>query len=55
MAIGRSMIRDTQILLFDEPLSNLDTVRMRMRLEIARMCDRLDATMVHVTMTRPRP
>ena len=49
MAIGRSIIRDTQILLFDEPLSNLDTVRMRMRLEIARMCDRLDATMVHVT------
>ena len=50
VAIGRSIIRDPQIFLFDEPLSNLDAaLRVRMRLEIARLHDRLDATMVYVT------
>ncbi len=50
VAIGRSIIRDPQIFLFDEPLSNLDAaLRVRMRLEIARLRDRLDATMVYVT------
>ena len=50
VAIGRSIIRDPQVFLFDEPLSNLDAaLRVRMRLEIARLRDRLDATMVYVT------
>ena len=50
VAIGRSIIRDPRVFLFDEPLSNLDAaLRVRMRLEIARLRDRLDATMVYVT------
>ena len=50
VAIGRAIIRDPQVFLFDEPLSNLDAaLRVRMRLEIARLRDRLDATMVYVT------
>ena len=50
VAIGRSIIRHPQVFLFDEPLSNLDAaLRVRMRLEIARLRDRLDATMVYVT------
>ena len=50
VAIGRSIIRDPQVFLFDEPLSNLDAaLRVRMRLEIARLRDRLNATMVYVT------
>ena len=50
VAIGRSIIRDPQVFLFDEPLSNLDAaLRVRMRLEIARLRDRLEATMVYVT------
>ena len=50
VAIGRAIVRDPQVFLFDEPLSNLDAaLRMRMRLEIARLRDRLDATMVYVT------
>ena len=50
VAIGRAIIRDPRVFLFDEPLSNLDAaLRVRMRLEIARLRDRLDATMVYVT------
>ena len=50
VAIGRSIIRDPRVFLFDEPLSNLDAaLRVRMRLEIARLRDRLGATMVYVT------
>ena len=50
VAIGRSIIRDPLVFLFDEPLSNLDAaLRVRMRLEIARLRDRLGATMVYVT------
>ena len=50
MAIGRSIIRDPKVFLFDEPLSNLDAaLRVRMRLEIARLRDRLNATMIYVT------
>ena len=50
VAIGRSIIRDPEVFLFDEPLSNLDAaLRVRMRLEIARLRDRLDATMIYVT------
>ena len=50
VAIGRSIIRDPEVFLFDEPLSNLDAaLRVRMRLEIARLRDRLNATMIYVT------
>ena len=50
VAIGRAIIRDPQVFLFDEPLSNLDAaLRVRMRLEIARLRDRLGATMIYVT------
>ncbi len=50
VAIGRSIIRNPEVFLFDEPLSNLDaTLRIRMRLEIARLHKRIDTTMVYVT------
>ena len=50
VAIGRSIIRDPKVFLFDEPLSNLDAaLRVQMRLEIARLHQRLDTTMVYVT------
>ncbi len=50
VAIGRSIIRDPKVFLFDEPLSNLDAaLRVIMRLEIARLHSRLGATMIYVT------
>ena len=50
VAIGRSIIRNPEVFLFDEPLSNLDaTLRVQMRLEIARLHERIDTTMVYVT------
>ena len=50
VAIGRAIIRDPKVFLFDEPLSNLDAaLRVQMRLEIARLHQRLKATMVYVT------
>jgi ABC-type sugar transport system ATPase subunit len=50
VAIGRSIIRNPKVFLFDEPLSNLDAaLRVQMRLEIARLHQRLHATMVYVT------
>ena len=50
VAIGRAIIRDPQVFLFDEPLSNLDAaLRVQMRLEIARLHHKLRATMVYVT------
>ena len=50
VAIGRAIIRDPKIFLFDEPLSNLDAaLRLQMRLEIARLHTRLGATMIFVT------
>ena len=50
VAIGRSIIRDPKVFLFDEPLSNLDAaLRVLMRLEIARLHQRLEATMIYVT------
>jgi ABC-type sugar transport system ATPase subunit len=50
VAIARAIVREPQIYLFDEPLSNLDTaLRAQTRLEIARMHDELNATMVYVT------
>ncbi|WP_416797574.1 ABC transporter ATP-binding protein [Ciceribacter azotifigens] len=50
VAIGRAIIRQPKIFLFDEPLSNLDAaLRVQMRLEIARLHVRLGATMIYVT------
>ena len=50
VAIGRAIIRNPKVFLFDEPLSNLDAaLRVQMRLEIARLHSRLGATMVYVT------
>jgi len=50
VAIGRAIIRNPRVFLFDEPLSNLDAaLRVQMRLEIARLHRRLGATMVYVT------
>lgn len=50
VAIGRAIVRSPKLFLFDEPLSNLDAeLRVRMRLEIARLHKRLGATMVYVT------
>jgi multiple sugar transport system ATP-binding protein len=50
VAIGRAIVRNPQVFLFDEPLSNLDaSLRVQMRIEIARMHHEFDATMVYVT------
>jgi multiple sugar transport system ATP-binding protein len=50
VAIGRAMVREPKIFLFDEPLSNLDAaLRVQMRIELARLHDRLNATMIYVT------
>ncbi|WP_062119068.1 ABC transporter ATP-binding protein [Aureimonas sp. AU40] len=50
VAIGRAIVRDPQIFLFDEPLSNLDAeLRVEMRIEIARLHKTLGNTMVYVT------
>jgi len=50
VAIGRAMVREPRVFLLDEPLSNLDAdLRVRMRLEFARLHRRLDTTMVYVT------
>ncbi len=50
VAIGRAIVRDPRLFLFDEPLSNLDAcLRAEMRLEIARLHRRLGKAMVYVT------
>ncbi|RUT28871.1 sn-glycerol-3-phosphate ABC transporter ATP-binding protein UgpC [Arsenicitalea aurantiaca] len=50
IAIGRAIVRDPKVFLFDEPLSNLDAaLRVQMRIEIAKLHQRLDATMIYVT------
>jgi multiple sugar transport system ATP-binding protein len=49
-AIGRAIVREPRIFLFDEPLSNLDAaLRTEMRLEMARLHERLGTTIVYVT------
>ena len=50
VAIGRAIIRNPKVFLFDEPLSNLDAaLRNQMRIEIARLHAELGATMIYVT------
>lgn len=50
VAIGRAIVRQPKAFLFDEPLSNLDAaLRVEMRLEIAKLHQKLKATMVYVT------
>ncbi|MFT5894988.1 MAG: multiple sugar transport system ATP-binding protein [bacterium] len=50
VAIGRAMVRDPAVFLFDEPLSNLDAqLRTQMRLEIKKLHQRLGSTIIFVT------
>jgi multiple sugar transport system ATP-binding protein len=50
VAIGRALVRDVDVFLFDEPLSNLDAkLRAELRVEIKRLHARLQNTMIYVT------
>ena len=50
VALGRAIVREPAVFLFDEPLSNLDAkMRVEMRAEIIRLYNRLGATMIYVT------
>ncbi len=50
VAIGRALVRDVDVFLFDEPLSNLDAkLRADLRVELKRLHDRLGNTMIYVT------
>ena len=50
VAIGRAVVREPELFLFDEPLSNLDAaLRVQTRLEIAKLHRQLKATMIYVT------
>jgi len=50
VAVGRAIVRNPQVFLFDEPLSNLDAkLRVQMRTEISKLHKRLSTTMIYVT------
>jgi multiple sugar transport system ATP-binding protein len=50
VAIGRAIVRDPKVFLFDEPLSNLDaSLRAQMRIELSDLHRKLGATMIYVT------
>ena len=50
VAMGRAVVREPSVFLFDEPLSNLDAkLRVQMRLEVARLHKRLGVTIIYVT------
>ena len=50
VAIGRSIVREPEVFLFDEPLSNLDAnLRVQMRIEITKLHQDLKSTMIYVT------
>ncbi|MCF7802629.1 MAG: sn-glycerol-3-phosphate ABC transporter ATP-binding protein UgpC [Candidatus Marinimicrobia bacterium] len=50
VALGRAIVRDPKVFLFDEPLSNLDAkLRVQMRIEIKRLYNELNTTMIYVT------
>lgn len=55
VAMGRALVRNPDVFLFDEPLSNLDAkLRVDMRTEIKKLHQKLRTTIVYVTMTRSR-
>ncbi len=48
--MGRAIVRDPKVFLFDEPLSNLDAkLRVQMRTEIKKLHKRIETTMIYVT------
>lgn len=50
VAVGRAIVRQPKIFLFDEPLSNLDaTLRSNMRVELARLHEKIHSTVLYVT------
>jgi multiple sugar transport system ATP-binding protein len=50
VAMGRAIVRDPKVFLMDEPLSNLDAkLRVQMRIEISKLHQRLESTIVYVT------
>ena len=50
VAIGRALVREPEVFLFDEPLSNLDAMlRVQMRIELAKLHKTLKTTMIYVT------
>ena len=50
VAVGRAIVRQPKVFLFDEPLSNLDAkLRVQMRTEISKLHHRLQSTMIYVT------
>ncbi|WP_299398131.1 ABC transporter ATP-binding protein [Pelagibius sp.] len=50
VAIGRAIVKEPQVFLFDEPLSNLDAkLRVQMRVELEALHEQLGATMIYVT------
>jgi len=50
VAVGRAIVRKPKVFLFDEPLSNLDAkLRVQMRIEINRLYNQLETTMIYVT------
>ena len=50
VAVGRAIVRQPKVFLFDEPLSNLDAkLRIQMRVELAELHKRLQTTIVYVT------
>jgi len=50
VAVGRAIVRDPEVFLFDEPLSNLDAkLRVNMRSELVKLHQRLETTMIYVT------
>jgi len=50
VAVGRAIVRKPKVFLFDEPLSNLDAkLRVQMRVEISKLHQKLEATMIYVT------
>jgi multiple sugar transport system ATP-binding protein len=50
VAIGRAIVREPDVFLFDEPLSNLDAaLRVQMRIELGKLHDDLKSTMIYVT------
>jgi multiple sugar transport system ATP-binding protein len=50
VALGRAIVRKPKVFLFDEPLSNLDAkLRVQMRIEISKLHQRLQTTMIYVT------